>query len=404
MEFLKAMTEKEAREIIQAFPVSPKVETVDIDNAQGRVLAEDLISGEAIPPFARSLVDGYAVKAKDTRGGKETNPVFLNLKGEVRIGEEAKTAVSDGDCVYISTGSMAPEGSDAVVMQEYARRMPGAVEITRAVYQGENICHEGEDIQKGKIVLRKGKSITSFDMGILAALGVSKVPVYKRSEVAVISSGDEIVGIEETPPFGKVRDINRYTVSGLLKKEGVHVTFLGHAKDSVQQITEKLELAKDYDIILISGGSSKGERDFVTASIEKLGGEIIFHGINIKPGKPTIYGKLFGKPIFGLPGHPGSCVMVTMRFVLPLVRRLQGKMIYGERTVGGILTTNVPSSYGIEEYVRVTLEKTDESRLVTPIFSKSAVISSLAQADGYIIVPEGTEGLEKGETVKVYFF
>jgi molybdopterin molybdotransferase len=260
MEFLKAMTEKEAREIIQAFPVSPKVETVDIDNAQGRVLAEDLISGEAIPPFARSLVDGYAVKAKDTRGGKETNPVFLNLKGEVRIGEEAKTAVSDGDCVYISTGSMAPEGSDAVVMQEYARRMPGAVEITRAVYQGENICHEGEDIQKGKIVLRKGKSITSFDMGILAALGVSKVPVYKRSEVAVISSGDEIVGIEETPPFGKVRDINRYTVSGLLKKEGVHVTFLGHAKDSVQQITEKLELAKDYDIILISGGSSKGER------------------------------------------------------------------------------------------------------------------------------------------------
>jgi molybdopterin molybdotransferase len=282
--------------------------------------------------------------------------------------------------------------------------MPGAVEITRAVYQGENICHEGEDIQKGKIVLRKGKSITSFDMGILAALGVSKVPVYKRSEVAVISSGDEIVGIEETPPFGKVRDINRYTVSGLLKKEGVHVTFLGHAKDSVQQITEKLELAKDYDIILISGGSSKGERDFVTASIEKLGGEIIFHGINIKPGKPTIYGKLFGKPIFGLPGHPGSCVMVTMRFVLPLVRRLQGKMIYGERTVGGILTTNVPSSYGIEEYVRVTLEKTDESRLVTPIFSKSAVISSLAQADGYIIVPEGTEGLEKGEAVEVYFF
>jgi molybdopterin molybdotransferase len=404
MEFLKAITANEAHELIQTLPVSLKTEKVDIDDVQGRVFAQDIVSVEAIPPFARSLVDGYAVKAKDTWGGKETNPVFLNLKGEVRIGEEAKTAVSEGDCVYMSTGSMVPEGGDAVVMQEYARCIPDAVEITKAVYQGENICYEGEDIQKGKIVLQRGKKITSFDTGVLAALGISKVPVYKRPDAAIISSGDEIVDIDEAPSFGKVRDINRYTVSGLLKEEGARVAFLGRAKDSIQQITEKLELTKDYDIILISGGSSKGERDFIRASIEGLGGEIIFHGINIKPGKPTIFGKLFGKPVFGLPGHPGSCAMVTVRFVLPLVRRLQGKIIYGERTARGILTTNVPSSYGIEEYVRVTLEKTDESRLVTPIFSKSAVISSLAQADGYIIVPEGTEGLEKGETVKVYFF
>ncbi len=157
-------------------------------------------------------------------------------------------------------------------------------------------------------------------------------------------------------------------------------------------------------MVLISGGSSKGERDFITASIERLGGEIIFHGINIKPGKPTIFGKVFGKPIFGLPGHPSSCAMVTVCFVLPLVRHLQGDTEHEEKITEGVLTANVPSSYGIEEYTRVTLEKTDDGYQVTPIFSKSSLISSLARADGYIIVPERTEGLEKGEKVEVYFF
>ena len=211
------------------------------------------------------------------------------------------------------------------------------------------------------------------------------------------------MGIDETPPLGKVRDINRYTVSALVEKSGAQVTFLGLAKDSISDITEKLTPAQDYDMVLISGGSSKGERDFITASIEKLGGEIIFHGINIKPGKPTIFGKVFGKPIFGLPGHPSSCAMVTVCFVLPLVRHLQGDTEHEEKITEGVLTANVPSSYGIEEYTRVTLEKTDDGYRVTPIFSKSSLISSLARADGYIIVPERTEGLEKGEKVEVHY-
>jgi molybdopterin molybdotransferase len=404
MEFLKSITAKEARQAIQAFPINLKTETIGIDDAQGRVLAEDVIAGDTIPPFTRSLVDGYAVKAKDVQGAKETSPAFLNFKGEVRIGEEAHISISAGDCVYVSTGSMVPEGSDAIVMQEQTRRVPGAVEITKAVFQGENICYAGEDIQKGATVIRKGKRITSFDAGVFAALGVTSIPVYKKPKIALISSGDEIVGIDEATPLGKVRDINRYTISALVQKGGAQVTFLGLAKDSIADITEKLSPAQDYDMVLISGGSSKGERDFITASIEKLGGEIIFHGINIKPGKPTIFGTLFGKPIFGLPGHPSSCAMVTVRFVLPLVRRLQGDTEHEERITEGVLTANVPSSYGIEEFARVTLEKTDEDYRVTPIFSKSSLISSLARADGYIIVPERTEGLEKGEVVEVHYF
>lgn len=405
MDFLKAITAKEAHEIIGAFPVEIGTETVGIEDVQGRVLGADVFSNSAIPPFSRSLVDGYAVKAKDTQGAKETTPALLNLKGEVKIGEKAYTPLFDGEAIYVATGSMVPEGCDAVVMHEYVRPATDAVEITRGVYQGENICYEGEDIAQGGVVLKKGRKVTAFDRGVLAAIGMSEVELYKVPQIAIISSGDEIVGVDEIVPLGKVRDINRYTVSGLLRSAGAHAHFLGRTMDNIPDITEKLSLASNYSMILISGGSSKGERDFITTSIEKLGGTILFHGINIKPGKPAIFGQLFGKPIFGLPGHPGSCAMVVVRFVIPLVRRLQGEEYHGEATIHALMTTNVPSTYGIEEYVRVTVEKDKEGRYhAQPIFSKSAVIAPLAQADGYVVVPNGVEGIEKDETVEVSLF
>jgi len=289
-------------------------------------------------------------------------------------------------------------------MQEYARQVTDGVEITRTVYEGEHVCHEGEDIKEGVIVLEMGRKLTAFDLGVLAALGQSSIPVYERPGIALISTGDEIVAVDEIPSPGKVRDINRYTVTALVEKTGARCEFLGHVADEIGEITEKLQSAGAYDMILISGGSSKGERDFITDSIEKLGGEILFHGINIKPGKPTIFGRLLEKPIFGLPGHPASCAMVAVRFVAPLATRLQGETRGQEITTQGVLATNVPSSYGIEEYVPVRLERAAAGVSVVPIFSKSAVVSSLAHAAGYIIVPQGTEGLEKGETVEVYFF
>ncbi len=405
MDFLKAITAREACEIIGTFPIEIGTEMVGIEDVQGRVLARDVVSKTAIPSFTRSLVDGYAVKAKDTQGAKESTPAFLILKGEIRIGEETRAALSDGEAIYVATGSMVPGGCDAVVMQEYARLATDAVEITRAVYQGEHICYEGEDIAYGGIILKKGRKVTAFDKGVLAAVGMSEIEVYKTPQVALISSGDEIVGVDEIVPLGKVRDINRYTVEGLLRGAGAHAHFLGISRDNIPDITEKLSSARNYNMILISGGSSKGERDFITTSIEKLGGTILFHGINIKPGKPAIFGQLFGKPIFGLPGHPGSCAMVTVRFVLPLVKRFQGEEYDNEIVIPARMTTNVPSTYGIEEYVRVTLEKDEDNRYCArPIFSKSAVIAPLAQADGYVVVPEGVEGIEKDETVEVYLF
>ncbi len=403
-EFLKSINPKKALETIEALPVSNIPETVDIEEALERILAEDMVSSEDIPPFSRSLVDGYAVKARDTHGAKETNPSFLTVLGQVRVGEGSDIAVEHGKSVTISTGAMLPENADGVVMEEHVRCLGEEIEITRPVYKGENICYKGEDIKKGDVLKKTGERLSAFDIGVCAALGISRISVFKKPRIAVISSGDEIVDIAEMPPQGKVRDINRYTITNILKKEGVSCDFLGIVKDSIDEITLKLNNALVYDMIIVSGGSSKGERDFIVDAVGQLGGKILFHGINIKPGKPVIFGTLHNKPFFGLPGHPVSSIMVMIRFVLPMIKRLKGETQIDCRYVIGRLETNVPSSYGIEEYVRASVRFTDSGCTVTPVFAKSSVISSLAKASGYIIVPEGMEGYEKGEEVEVYPF
>jgi molybdopterin molybdotransferase len=404
MEFLKAITAREALEMINAFPSSLHTEVISLSEALGRITAEDIVAHENIPPFSRSLVDGFAIKVKDSQGAKETNPALLFYKGEIRIGEEAKAVLDDGTCIYISTGAMMPEGADGVVMQEYTRRMGDAVEITKTTHKGENIIFNGEDIKAGSTILSGGRRLTPFDLGLLAALGMADVWAFKKLNITLISSGDEIIPVDQQPEPGQIRDINRYTVENALRKAGANVSFVGIARDNPDDIKEHLRAAREGHMILVSGGSSKGERDYITTSIEQLGGTILFHGVNIKPGKPTIFGKLWDKPVFGLPGHPVSCIMALTRFVLPLARRFQGEERAHEKRTTGILTTNIPSSYGIEEYVRVAIAFDDEGCKVTPLFAKSSVISSLSQASGYVIVPEGREGFEQGKEVVAYYF
>ncbi len=404
MEFLTSITAAQALEIIATFPLSEREHTVvDLDDAIGRVAASDVIAQEDVPPFSRSLVDGYAVRARDTYGARETSPALTTRNGEVRVGEVAQAAVRDGECVYVATGAMIPDGADAVVMQEYTRPMGSSIEITRPARQGENICFRGEDIERGRTVIKSGTELSAFSIGVLAALGVSRVPVRPEPIVTLISSGNEIVPVTIAPPPGKVRDINTYVVSALLRRHGCTVHAHGIAEDSPGAIIEKLNTAQDADLILISGGSSKGQSDFVVTALGQLGGSVLFHGLNIKPGKPTIFGTLWDKPVFGLPGHPASCSMVVLRFVLPLVRRLRGKR---ETTVQpalrAVLAGNIPSSYGIEEYVRVKLAVQAGTTTASPVFAKSSVISTLHDAHGYVIIPEGREGLEAGEEVEVY--
>jgi molybdopterin molybdotransferase len=403
VEFLTSITAAEALRLLASFPLAPPhLEEVPLEAASSRVLASDIVARENIPPFHRSLVDGYAVKAKDTYGAREGTPAFLNIIGEVPVGRAAHVRLTDGQAAYVATGAMIPESADAVVMDEYARRAAEAVEITRAVRKAENICFEGEDVKIGETVLEKGRLISPFDLGVLAALGLITVTVCRRPECGLISSGNEVVPADATPGPGKIRDINTHTVADLVKRRGCLVRFAGIARDTVDAVAEKLLSVKGCDVILLSGGSSKGASDHMTAAIERLGGRILFHGLNIRPGKPTLFASLWGSGVFGLPGHPVSCAMVVLRFVLPFLERLKGEKTPGVKwIVKGLLTTNIPSAYGIEEYVRVNVSIKEDLASVTPIFAKSAVISTLSRAEGYVVVPEGKEGLETGEEVEV---
>ncbi len=404
MEFLTSIRPAEALTLILSFPVGHlREEEVPLEQALDRVLAVDVTAKEDIPPFPRSLVDGYAVRVKDTYGAREGTPAFLQVRGEVLVGETTEKLVGDGESFYVATGAMIPDGADGAVMVEYTRQAGAAIEVTRTVRRGENICFTGEDLRKGQVVLEKGQVISPFDVGVLAALGVTRIPVRHQPVCGLVSSGNEITPADGVLEAGKVRDINTHTVSGLIKRQGCLVRFAGIAKDTVDDIASKLLAVRECDAILLSGGSSKGQGDFMTTAVERLGGKILFHGLNIKPGKPTIFASLWDKPVFGLPGHPVSCAMVVMRFVQPLLTRMKGERRPGlPRTVWGTLTTNIPSAYGIEEYVRVSVERKEgPTPLVTPIFAKSSVISTLSKADGYVVVPEGQEGVEAGVEVEV---
>ena len=326
MEFLNAVRPGEALGIIKSFTLPERKRSrVSIDEALGRVLAEEVIASEDIPPFARSLVDGFAIRVKDVYGARETTPALLVAKGEVKIGQETTLRVSPGETVYVATGAMLPDGADGVVMQEQTRQTAHDVEVTKTVYKGENICFQGEDIRSGSTVLAPGRRLSPFDIGVLAALGITQVSVYAVPRIALISSGDEIVPVDLPLSPGKVRDINRYTISNLLASAGCAVHFVGIATDTLSDLKAKLQETKDFDLVILSGGSSKGQGDFATAAVEALGGRILFHGINVRPGKPTIFGSLSEKPVFGLPGHPVSCSLALLRFVFPIVTLLKGE-------------------------------------------------------------------------------
>ena len=405
MEFLKSLTSHQAHDLIASFPLpAPATRTVALKEALGEVLAEDVVAQESLPPLPRSLVDGYALRAQDVYGAKETMPSFLQVLGEVLIGERPLQAVTPAGAIAVATGAIVPEGADGIVMEEHVRRSPGIVEVTRPVRKGENICFPGEDISRGSTALDRGRRLGPFDTGVLAALGIARVPVFRKPRIALISSGNEIVEVEEKKSEAQARDINRYTVSHLLSRQGCHSEFLGIARDTAEDVMQKLSAGRDCDLILISAGSSKGSGDLISTAIDRLEGEILFHGINIKPGKPTLFARLFGKPLFGLPGHPVSCAMVLIRFVFPLLRRMKGEKETTQPRLPGTLSTNIPSAYGIEEYVRVKVTFVDKDISVEPLFAKSSVISLLSKADGYVIVPEGREGLEQGEGVEVYLF
>lgn len=399
---LKVVTINDAIEIIKTnfSQLKAQSETVAIGDSLGRITATDIISTESIPGFDRSTVDGFALRSRDTYGSSETSPCQLSIVGEILMGEMAEGNIGDGECMKISTGGMLPQGADSVVMIEHTDcSFDDFALVIKAVSPYENVTAKGDDIRADDIALLKGTSITSREIGILSCLGKAHLQVYKRPKVGIISTGDEIVPIDSEVSFGKIRDVNSHILSALMKEMGCDTTEYGIVKDDYELIYNTVKRASDEnDIVLISGGSSAGARDMTANIINELG-ELYFHGISMKPGKPTILGKVNNKAVFGLPGHPAAAYFVSVRLVGYLINMMFSRK-NNTKKITTKLTQNISSNHGREEMVCIKL--TDEG--AKPIFAKSGIISLLSQCDGYIVIDRNTEGLRKDDTVQINLF
>jgi molybdopterin molybdotransferase len=408
--FFKVLAPQEAlRLLLSVEPVA--TESIVSVQARGRVLAQDLHSAVDLPHFHRAAMDGYAVKAKDTFGASQSLPAYLKLAGVVEMGKEATQPLSTGEAIRISTGGMMPPEADAVVMVEYTDETEaGLVEIHRGVSPWQNVIQIGDDIKKGDLVFANGRRLRAHDLGALTGVGISSIPVYKRPQIALISTGDEIVDADTDPRPGQVRNINQHSLAGLIEEVGGELKDWGVVRDDREQLTQAIRGALAWgDLVLLSGGSSMGAKDIALETILSFpDSQFIFHGISIAPGKPTIFAKACGKPILGLPGYPVSALVIFDLFGAPMIRRLGGEnadtLQRFSRTVRAKLKTNVSSQLGREDYVRVILERRAEEFIATPLPSKSGAIFTLVKADGMVRIEMNQDGLEQGEEVDVILF
>lgn len=388
----------------------PAVEEVSLARARERVLAVDIVPAINLPPFDRSIVDGYAVIARDTFGASEGMPALLQVTGEVRMGEAADTAVRRGTAVKIPTGGELPPGSDAVVMLEHTYKMGGEMlAVNKPAAPGTNVATIGEDIRAGEVLLAAGRRLRPADLGALAGIGISRVPVHRRPAVAVLSTGDELVPPEAAAGPGQIHDINTYSLAAAVEAAGGTALYRGIVADRMEALRPALAAAlSEADMVLISGGSSVGAKDITPDVINSLGSPgVIVHGVSLKPGKPTILAAVGGKPVYGLPGHPVSALVAFDVLVLPVLLRLSGIGEAPEKgggTVQAVLTKSVRSTPGRAEHIRVTLSDVGGVLRAEPLLGKSGSISTLVRAAGVFIIPLGVEGVGQGETVAVRIF
>jgi molybdopterin molybdotransferase len=393
----------------EPFPLG--IEEVPIEESFQRILAEDMISGVDLPEFPRSTVDGYAVKAEDTFGATEALPVYLNLKGEILMGEAPEVKLEKGEVVKISTGGMLPPGSDSVVMFEHSNQTDERmIEVVKAIAHGENVIQIGEDVKSGERILPKGQRIRPQDMGALAGIGIAMIRVYLKPKVAIISTGDEVVEVDKTPRAGQIRDTNSYNLSGLVRLNGGIPLRKGVFPDEYERIYSVVKDSLDEaDLVIISGGSSVGTRDMTEKVINDLGRPgVLVHGVSLKPGKPMIIGIVNKKPVFGLPGHPAAVSVCFDLFVAPIMRTISGEVnpldIASHRLVRAIITRNIASAPGREDHIRVAIEEKDGKLFARPILGKSGLITTLVKASGIVVIPPTKLGLEAGEEVTVRLF
>jgi molybdopterin molybdotransferase len=406
-EFLTLLSPDEARAAyLERVTALVETEFIPTSDALGRVIAKTYTAPHSLPTFTRSTMDGYALCAKDTYGASETSPMYFTVVGEVAMGAASTFRLKSGECALIHTGGMLPEGADCAVMLEHTQSTSsGEIEVYRALAPGENLIKEGEDIQEGMAVLCAGRLLRPSEIGGLMALGITTVEVYKRPRVAILSSGDEVVS-----PFiplnpGKVRDVNAYSLATLVQRAGGEAILYGIAQDDEEELFRKAQAGfSDCDMLIITAGSSASIRDLTAGVIKKLGEPgVIVHGVNVRPGKPTILALCNNKPVIGLPGNPVSALVIATLFVVPVVEHLGGMIAPNLRpTLTARLTVNLSSQAGREDWVPVHLVASSGTYKAEPIFGKSNLIFTLVKADGLIRIEPDANGVTAGTQVEVY--
>jgi len=381
-------------------------EEIPIEEAYFRIAAEDVFSPENLPGFKRSTVDGFAVRAQDTFGAKDTMPAYLTVKGEILMGAVPSFELNPGEAAYIPTGGMLPKGADAVVMVEHVNVVSSdLIEILKPVGPLENVILEDEDIKKGELVISAGTKLKPHHIGGLAGLGITKIKVTAKPKVGIILTGDEIIPHHEKVSPGKVRDINSFTLAGMILEEGGIPVKFGIVKDDYQAIKELVTKAyHQTDMVLITGGTSAGTKDVTAQVIDELGPPgVLFHGVSIKPGKPIIGGLCGNKPIFGLPGHPVAVYVCFSFLVKPVLQKMMGLASKNYTPfIKAKMAKSIQSQAGRTDFIRVYLEEKDGELYAVPLISKSGLIMSLVKADGIVIISEDLLGIEKDEEVAVF--
>jgi molybdopterin molybdotransferase len=382
-------------------------ETVLLE-AYNRVLNEDVVSELDIPPFNRSTVDGYAVKAEDTFDAGENQPVTLKVSGAVSVGEQSKVKLARNEAIEIVTGAPIPEGADAVVMVEDTDREDTDLQVFSAVTANENVMKKGSDIKKGAVVLKKGQVLGSSEIGVLAALGLIKVKVLKIPMIAVLSTGAEVTEPGKPLPAGKIFDINAYSISTAVIESGGKPIYFGVIPDDKAALSKALQTAvASADMVITSGGVSVGPKDYTPQIVDSLGKPgIVVYGIAVKPGKPTTVGFVDHTPVFSLPGHPTSALLIFYLLARPLIQRLAGRPVAGMKMVKAFAGSRMFSAKGRRTFVMVRLEFDKGCRLIAePVESgASGAISTLAEADGFVEIAENEQFIDADQEVSVVLF
>lgn len=405
-EFLDLLPPREALQLWMD-QISPLGESENLPTAEafGRVIAEQRLSPEALPAFTRSAMDGYALRAADSHGAGESLPVYLRLVGEVKMGEVPDFSLEAGECALINTGGMLPQGTDAVIMLEHSQSAgTEELELLRAVAAGENVIRAGEDLEEGQTLLPAGARLRAPEIGGLMAVGITQVDVMRRPRIGILSTGDEVIPPEQQPDLGQVRDVNSYSLASLVEGEGGEALRYGIFSDNKDSLYKSAsEALQNCDALLISAGSSASARDLSADLINSLGEPgVLVHGINLRPGKPTILGLCDNKPVIGLPGNPVSALVVAWLFASPMLKRLLGEQAeFSTPLRRAKLVINLASQSGREDWVAVSLREEDGRLLAEPIFGQSNLIFTLVRADGLLCIPAESNGLAAGEEVHI---